>query len=244
MSQTPKVGLFITCLADLLRPSVGFASLRLLEQAGCRVEVPEAQTCCGQPGANAGVRAPADTLAKQVIAAFEDYDALVAPSASCAGEIKFAYPKRLASDPEWGPRAEALAAKSWELMSFLDHLGFTPDAPAFEADACYHDTCSALRGMGISDAPRKLLAQVEGLSVSDMADPGACCGFGGSFAASFPEISQAMGTGKIASAGKSVIIGGDLGCLIHMQALADKRGEALRCLHAAEILAGLAGDDA
>lgn len=239
MSQSPKVGLFITCLADLVRPSVGFAALRLLEQAGCTVEVPEAQTCCGQPGANAGIRAPADRLAKTVIEAFEPYDALVAPSGSCAGEIKTAYPKRFSADPEWGPRAEALAAKSWELMSYLDHLGFTPKPPALAAQACYHDTCSALRGLGISDTPRKLLSHVEGLALTSMADPGQCCGFGGSFAAAFPEISGAMGQAKIESAGgKPMIIGGDLGCLIHMQAIADKKGEALTCVHAAEILAG------
>jgi len=245
VSQNPKVGLFVTCLADLLRPSVGFAALRLLEQAGCEVVVPDSQTCCGQPGANAGVRAPADALAKQVIAAFEGFDALVAPSASCAGEIKFAYPKRLADDPDWGPRAQALADKSFELMSYLDHLGFAPTPKAFNAQACYHDTCSALRGFGISDAPRKLLAGVEGLELSDMADPGACCGFGGSFSAAFPEISQAMGEAKFQQAGgKQMIIGGDLGCLIHMQALADKKGEPIRCVHAAEILAGLAEEGA
>ncbi len=118
-SGRPRVGLFVTCLVDLMRPSVGFAAAKLLERAGCSVEVPTAQTCCGQPAYNSGDKADAAALARQTIAAFEGYDYVVAPSGSCAGMLKLHYPALLADDPEWSGRAKEFAERVYELISFL-----------------------------------------------------------------------------------------------------------------------------
>src|SRR3954471_22556454 len=117
--KRPNVGLFVTCLVDLFRPTIGFAAVKLIEEAGCDVDVPRAQTCCGQPAYNSGDRGDAAAIARQVVAAFTPFDYVVAPSGSCAGMIKEHYPLLLAGDGEWGPRADALAAKTFELISFL-----------------------------------------------------------------------------------------------------------------------------
>lgn len=239
-----KVGLFVTCLADLMRPSIAFSALRLLEQLGVQVEVPETQTCCGQPGANSGIHKGADKLAQTVIETFLPYQALVVPSGSCADEIKNQYPKRFAKHAHWGPRAIALSHKTFELSEFLVRAGYEPEGRRFERTACYHDTCSAYRGLGVGEGPRALLDKVEGLHLTSMQDPGQCCGFGGTFAAKFPEISAAMGTKKIEQAGGAdMIIGGDWGCLMHMQGLAEKQGRTLRVCHTAEVLAGMVDED-
>ena len=114
-----RVGLFVTCLVDLFRPTVGFAAAALLERAGCEVVVPAAQVCCGQPAYNSGDRADTKAIARNVIAAFEPFDATVAPSGSCAGMIKCHYPALFAGDSKWEPRAQALAERTFELVSFL-----------------------------------------------------------------------------------------------------------------------------
>jgi len=135
-----RVGLFVTCLVDLVRPSIGFAAVKLLEDAGCTVEVPR-QTCCGQPAFNSGDRATARAIAEQVIDACAPYDYVVAPSGSCAGMLKLHYPELFHGDPNWLPRADAFAAKTWELVSFLvDVLGVTRVDASLEATATYHDS--------------------------------------------------------------------------------------------------------
>jgi L-lactate dehydrogenase complex protein LldE len=150
----PRVGFFVTCLVDAMRPQVGFAALQLLEEAGCSVDVPQQQTCCGQPAWNSGDDADAAALARQVIVAFEPYDCLVAPSGSCAGTIR-SYPEMLVDDPAWGPRATALAARTHEVLSFLvDVLGYRPKGRRLQASAAYHDSCSGLRSLGVHDQPR------------------------------------------------------------------------------------------
>src|SRR5882724_7332398 len=159
--RRPKVGLFVTCLVDLFRPTVGFAAIKLIEDAGCDVDVPRAQTCCGQPAYNSGDRGDAAAIARQVIAAFAPFDYVVAPSGSCAGMIKEHYPLLLAGDREWKPRAEALAAKTFELMSFLvDVCGMAGVEAAFDGTVTYHDSCSGLRELGVRDQPRRLLQSV------------------------------------------------------------------------------------
>ncbi|HJW42778.1 MAG TPA: (Fe-S)-binding protein, partial [Rhizomicrobium sp.] len=167
MSARPRVGLFVTCLVDLVRPQVGFASVKLLEAAGCDVEVPESQTCCGQPAWNAGADRDATQIARNVIAAFEGFDYVVAPSGSCAGMIKRHYPEVFEKDAAWLPRARALAAKTHELLSFLVKVrGMTGVTAAYAGKVCYHDSCSSLREMGVKAEPRTLLAGVTGTSVS------------------------------------------------------------------------------
>jgi L-lactate dehydrogenase complex protein LldE len=151
----PRVGLFVTCLVDLFRPSVGFATVKLLEDAGCIVEAPMAQTCCGQPAYNSGDRADTRAIAEQTIAAFEGFDYVVAPSGSCAGMLKKHYPPLFRGDPDWETRAAAFSTKVHELTSFLvDVLGVTAVTASAPGTATYHDSCSGLRELGVRNQPR------------------------------------------------------------------------------------------
>ena len=242
-----RVGLFVTCLVDLIRPSIGFAAVKLLEDAGCTVEVPR-QTCCGQPAFNSGDRATARAIAEQVIEAFAPYDYVVAPSGSCAGQLKAHYPELLHGDPNWLPRADALAAKTFELVSFLvDVLGVTQVGASLAATATYHDSCSGLRELGIQAQPRKLLGSVRGLSLVEMRDPNVCCGFGGTFCVKYPDISNAIVEKKaanIAATGASLLIAGDLGCLMNMAGKLQREGRSVEVRHVAEVLAGMTAEPA
>ena len=241
----PRVGLFATCLMNVFRPGVGFASVKLLEEAGCIVEVPDAQTCCGQPGYNSGDYDAARALAKQVVTAFEQYDYVVGPSGSCMATIRHDYPMLFAEDTEWKPRVERLAAKSHELMSFLhDVLGASiPEGVRFPHSATYHDSCSGLRSLGIKGQPRALLGKVEGLALREMTDTEVCCGFGGTFCVKYPEISTKMVDDKIRNAldtGAEVLLGGDLGCLMNIAGRLRRINAPMRVFHTAEVLAGMA----
>src|SRR5271155_5047218 len=180
-TSQPRVGLFVTCLVDIIRPSVGFAAVKLLEDAGCKVIVPS-QTCCGQPAYNSGDRADAKALARQTIRAFVDCDYVVAPSGSCGGMLAKHYPELFADEPDASREAVAFAGKCRELISFLvDTLGVTRVEARYDGVATYHDSCSGLRELGVHDQPRKLLASVEGLKLVDLEDSDICCGFGGTF---------------------------------------------------------------
>lgn len=239
-----KVGLFVTCLVDLSRPGIGFAALKLLEGAGCEVVVPQSQTCCGQPGYNSGDYDAARDLARQTIAAFEGFDYVVGPSGSCMATIRHDYPVLFADDPKWLHRAEALAAKSYELLSFLhDVLGATPRAQ-YQGTATYHDSCSGLRSLGIKGQPRALLGGVEGLRVKEMEDAEVCCGFGGTFCVKYPEISEKIVEDKvrnILASGADTLLGGDLGCLMNIAGRLSRIHAPVKCYHTAEVLAGMAG---
>ena len=239
----PKVGLFVTCLVDLFRPSVGFAALKLLEDAGCAVEAPATQTCCGQPAYNSGDRRDAKAVARGVIAAFEPYDYLVAPSGSCTGMVRKHYPELFGDDPAWRQRAEALAAKSFELVSFLtDVLGVTAVAARHAGSVTYHDSCSGLRELGIRRQPRQLLASVEGLELRELPDADVCCGFGGTFCVKYPDISNAIveqKTASIAATAAETLLAGDLGCLLNMAGKLKREGRPTKTRHVAEVLAGM-----
>ena len=175
MPSRPRVALFVTCLVDLHRPSVGFAAIRLLEAAGCQVEAPRAQTCCGQPAYNTGDRATARDLARGILDAFGGYDHVVAPSGSCGGMIARHFPGLFADDPNLLARAEALAGRTHELVSFLvDVMGMDRVAARLDGVATYHDACAGLREMGVKQQPRQLLRSVQGLALKEMADPEVC----------------------------------------------------------------------
>jgi L-lactate dehydrogenase complex protein LldE len=242
-----RVALFVTCLVDLFRPAVGFAAVKLLEEAGCTVEVPPLQVCCGQPAYNSGDRATTRAIAAQVIDAFEGYDAVVAPSGSCGGMLSHHYPGLFDDDPVLKARAEALAGRSYELMAFLvDVLGVTKVAAQYDGRVTYHDSCSGLRELGVKQQPRRLLASVGGLTLSEMKSPEVCCGFGGTFCVKYPEISNAMVGEKsadIAATGADTLLAGDLGCLMNMAGKLQRQGSAVRVRHVAEVLAGM-GDQA
>jgi len=242
-----RVGLFVTCLVDLIRPSVAFAAAKLLEDAGCTVEVPP-QSCCGQPAFNSGDRATTRDIAEQVIAAFATCDYVVAPSGSCAGTLKVHYPELFRGDPNWQPRADAFADKCYELVSFLvDVCGISRVAARLDTTATYHDACSGLRELGVHDQPRRLLATVEGLTLAEMRDPNVCCGFGGTFCVKYPDISNAIVAKKAASivaSGAGLLIAGDLGCLMNMAGKLQRDGAAIEVRHVAEVLAGMTGEPA
>lgn len=239
------VGFFVTCLVDLFRPSVGFAAIALLEKAGCRVTVPDVQVCCGQPAYNAGDRRDAQAIARNVLAAFEPFPYVVAPSGSCAGMIHEHYPRLFADEPETRERAEALAGRTWELMSFLvDKVGAgSLDPPAFPHRVTYHDSCSGYRELGVKAQPRQLLAQVPGLELTEIAQPEVCCGFGGTFCVKYPDISNKMVTDKaedIIATGAETVLGGDLGCLLNIAGKLKRMGATVEARHVAEVLAGMA----
>jgi len=240
----PRVALFVTCLVDLYRPSIGFAAIKLLEDAGCEVVVPQSQTCCGQPGFNSGDRKSAQEIARQVIAAFLPYDYVVAPSGSCAGMISHHYPGLFAdSDPAERGRAEALAAKTHELVSFLtDVLKVERVDASYDGSIAYHDSCSGLRELGIKAQPRRLLGTVQGLDVKELAEPEICCGFGGTFCVKYPEISTRMVSDKtrdITATGADTLLAGDLGCLLNLAGRLKREGSAIQVRHVAEVLAGM-----
>ncbi len=244
MNETPvRVGLFVTCLVDLFRPTVGFAAVKLLEEAGCTVAVPRAQTCCGQPAYNSGDRADTREIAARVIAAFEPYDYVVAPSGSCAGMIREHYPALFADDPAMQTRAQALAARTYELVSFLtDVRGVSRVAARYDGTIVYHDSCSGLRELGVKRQPRKLLATVEGLRLAELPGAEICCGFGGTFCVKYPEISDKIvseKTADIAATGADTLLAGDLGCLLNMAGKLKREGRPVAVRHVAEVLAGM-----
>ncbi len=240
----PRVGLFVTCLVDSMRPNIGFAAIALLEAAGCEVVVPQRQTCCGQPAFNSGADEATVAIARQTIEAFEPFDYLVAPSGSCGGMIKSHYPELFAKDPDWGPRAKALAGRTYELLSFLvDVRGFKPQNVACKASATYHDSCSGLRELGVKAQPRKLLAAVEGLEMRPLEGDETCCGFGGTFCVKYSNISNSIVGEKaenVVATGADLLLGGDLGCLMNMAGKLHREGAKTRVFHAAEILANMA----
>ncbi|MFN3868443.1 MAG: (Fe-S)-binding protein [Hyphomicrobiaceae bacterium] len=242
----PVAGLFVTCLVDVVRPSVGFAAAKLIDAAGCDVVVPSGQTCCGQPAYNSGDRADARAIAIETIAAFEGCDYVVAPSGSCAGMLRKHYPALLADDPVARAKAEAFAARVYELVSFLvDVRGMTaiPEdlQRAPRGRVTYHDSCSGLRELGVKSQPRQLLTSIKGLDLVEMADSEICCGFGGTFSVKLPDISNAMvekKTRAIAAADPQLVLAGDLGCLLNMAGKLEREGRAIAARHVAEVLAG------
>src|SRR5579859_6252529 len=239
----PRVALFVTCLVDLFRPTVGFAAVKLLEDAGCVVEVPAAQTCCGQPAYNSGDKADTKAIARGVIDAFDGYDYVVAPSGSCAGMIHEHYARLFEDDPEMFQRAQHLGNRTHELISFLvDVLGVTGVAAAYDGIATYHDSCSGLRELGVKQQPRTLLRSVEGLSLRELPGAETCCGFGGTFCIKYPDISDKMvgdKTEEIAATGAEAVLAGDLGCLLNIAGKLTRQGRRIEVRHVAEVLAGM-----
>jgi L-lactate dehydrogenase complex protein LldE len=238
-----RVGLFVTCLVDLMRPAIGFAAIRLLEAGGAEVYVPPTQTCCGQPAYNSGDRADAKALAAKVVAEFERCDWLVSPSGSCSGMIKTHYADLFVDDPAMAARSAALAAKTRELSEFLvDELKLGHVPGRFAGTVTYHDSCAGLREMGIKTSPRALLAKVPGLTLTEMAEAETCCGFGGTFSIKFGEISARLADNKcqhIANSGADAVVLGDLGCMLNIEGRLRRRGDMkTRVLHFVEVLAG------
>lgn len=236
-----NIGLFVTCLVDLYRPSVAFSSIKLLESAGCNVSVPASQTCCGQPAFNSGDIKSSQAIAKSTIESFESFDFVVAPSGSCAGMLKEHYPGLFEEGTSWHNKAIALADKVHELTSFLaDVLQLPLEKSKFNKTVTYHDSCAGLRELGIKEQPRKLLEASTDCIVTEMEDTEVCCGFGGTFCVKYPAISSRMVTDKAALAtqtGAQVLLGGDMGCLMNIAGRLSRAGSAIEVRHIAEVLA-------
>lgn len=242
----PRVGLFVTCLVDFFRPTVGLAAVKLLQDAGCLVEIPALQTCCGQPAYNNGDRANAKKLARQVVDAFAHYDYVVVPSGSCAGMLSQHLPLLFLDEPQMQVTARDLAAKTYELIAFLtDVLEIDGVRARYEGVVTYHDACAGLRELGIKQQPRKLLADVENLELKEMADTETCCGFGGTFCVKYSDISDKILEKKLSAAeatGADTLLAGDLGCLLNIAGKLTRQGSKIRVRHVAEVLADMTSD--
>jgi len=240
-----RVGFFVTCLVDLMRPSIGFAAIRLLESGGAEVYVPPAQTCCGQPAYNSGDRADTIKLARKVVDEFEGCDYLVSPSGSCAGMIRTHYQDVFAADPAMLARAQELAGRTYELTDFLQNVLKLESVPGrFAGTVTYHDCCAGLRELGVKTQPRALLARVPELTLAEMPECETCCGFGGTFSIKFGEISTRLADNKclhVEQSGADAVVLGDLGCMLNIEGRLRRRGDTkTKVLHVAEVLAGSA----
>jgi len=238
-----RIALFVTCLVDAVRPEIGFSALKLLEAAGCEVVVPETQTCCGQPAYNSGDSATARTLAEKVLNEFEGFEYVVIPSGSCGGQIKHQYIELFRDHPDLKSRAEDLAARIRELTDFLVNVLQVKSVPSsFAGRITYHDSCSGLREMGVKSQPRALLAMLPRVQLTEMKDCEQCCGFGGTFAVKYGDISGAIVDEKcrnVKASGTDAVVLGDLGCILNIEGRLRRTGDSTtRVLHVAQVLAG------
>jgi L-lactate dehydrogenase complex protein LldE len=238
-----RVGLFVTCLVDLMRPRIGFAALKLLKAAGCDVLPPTAQTCCGQPAYNFGDPDAARALALKLLHEFNDCDYVVVPSGSCAATLRVHYPRLFKDRPEL-QEIERLSARTYELTDFLVRIAGLNRIPGtFAGTLTYHDSCSGLRELGVQAQPRALLAKLPGAHLVEMRDATVCCGFGGTFSVKYGDISTRMADNKcnnIAESAADALVAGDLGCLLNMEGRLRRRGDDKTAVyHIAEILAGI-----
>ncbi len=243
-----NVGLFVTCLVNTLRPSVGFAAIQLLEDADCNVSVPSAQSCCGQPAFNSGDDEGTKAIARKLIERFEGFDYVVAPSGSCAAMIR-KFDELFENDDPFAERAKSLAGKTFELLSFLvDICDYTVVDSTLDATYSYHHSCSGLRELNVHQQPMKLLKDIKGLQAKPLKGSTECCGFGGTFCVKYSDISNEVVSEKvdnILAANADILLGGDLGCLMNiegkMNRVTDKeaREKPTSVMHTAELLADL-----
>jgi L-lactate dehydrogenase complex protein LldE len=243
-----RVGLFVTCLVDLVRPRIGFAALQLLQAGGCEVVVPRSQTCCGQPGYNSGDKAAGRALALKFVDEFQGCDYVVVPSGSCAGMIRAHYPDIFKDDIPTLARITKLTERTYELTDFLVNVLKLDRVPGdFAGKITYHDACSGLRELGVKAQPRALLAKLPKVEIKEMADAEVCCGFGGTFSVKLGEISTRMVDNKckhIQATGADAVVAGDLGCLLNIEGRLRRVGDdRTKVLHIAEVLATDLGSD-
>ena len=238
----PRVALFVTCIVDQFFPQVGESVVRILRRVGVEVTFNPAQTCCGQPAFNTGFREEAHSVASRVLDLFDDADYVVAPSGSCASMVRVFYPELFAGEPERLAKLEKLRTRFFEFSEFLVKVLKAEDVGArFPHRVAYHDSCHLLRELGIESEPRALLRAVRDIELLDLKDYQVCCGFGGTFAVKFPEVSVAMGEDKVRAAldaGAEYLVANDSGCLMHLAGLIHRQGLPLKTLHLAEVLAG------
>jgi L-lactate dehydrogenase complex protein LldE len=237
----PTVQLFATCLIDTFYPEVGEAILDIFSRLGVTVDFAPDQTCCGQPSFNAGLRADARQIAEHMIKVFEAAPGeIVSPSGSCVHMMRVNYPELFADDPAWLARTQSLAARTFEFSEYLvDVLGVTDVGARWDGVLTYHPSCHLSRGLGIDRQPRALLAAVQGAQIVELPHADECCGFGGIFSVTHPEISKEMLVKKIenleASQSPTLVIP-DAGCLMHIAGGLHRQGKSQRTVHLAEVL--------
>jgi L-lactate dehydrogenase complex protein LldE len=244
-----RVALFITCVNDTLFPGTGQAVVTLLRRLGCDVEFPEAQTCCGQMHVNTGYPEEGRRLARHFVDVFASYDAVIAPSGSCAAMVREQYPRlarartpaAVAAPVSFADEVAEMVPKVYDLSEFLiDVLGVTDVGAYFPHRVTYHPTCHSLRGLHLGDRPTRLLEQVKGLELVPLPGADECCGFGGTFAVKNPAISAAMCSDKVhnvAATGAEVLCAADNSCLMHIGGTLKRQRTGIRIMHLAEILA-------
>jgi L-lactate dehydrogenase complex protein LldE len=236
-----KVSLFVTCLVDQLWTSVGVSSVEVLRRVGCEVEFDKRQTCCAQPAFNTGYLDEARPVARRFIEIFEESkaDAIVSPSGSCTAMVHH-YRQLFAGDPEWLPRAQAVAAKTHELSSFLVRVLKVEDVGAsWQGRLTWHDACHGLRDLNLKTEPRTLIRNVRGAEFVELEQSDACCGFGGTFSVKYPEISVAILDQKIDAierAGVQAVVSGDASCLMQIGGRLSRKGSKVKVMHLAELL--------
>jgi L-lactate dehydrogenase complex protein LldE len=230
------VALFLSCAADLALSAAARATREILEALDIEVVVPRAQSCCGQVALNAGHTGPGRSLARHWVRTFAPYDVVVSPSGSCVATVHHGV-QRVAQEP-WADDARALAGRTWELTQFLAVHG--QDLPlALDVTVAWHDSCHMLRTLGERDSPRTVLGRIRGLTLHELADRESCCGFGGTFATAFPELSCEMADRKLSSASAAQVdclVSADPGCLLHLEGRSRAAGRGVRTLHVAELV--------
>jgi L-lactate dehydrogenase complex protein LldE len=241
-----RVSLFVTCLVDLFYPEVGQAVVQVLEAQAVTVDVPDGQTCCGLPLLNSGYRAEATRIARRTLSLFVDADRVVVPSGSCAWMVRNEYPRLFVAEPATHAQAVALGRKVFEFSEFLARTPRPATVPARlpGGTVTYHDSCHLLRGLGVSREPRELIRRIDGARFVEMVSSDRCCGFGGSFAVTLPEVSNAMLGEKmrqIEATAAEIVIANDCGCLMQIRGGLARRSSGVRALHLAQVLAGQAG---
>jgi L-lactate dehydrogenase complex protein LldE len=240
MTRFSNVTLFVQCLVDGIFPQVGEALVEIFRRLDVPVKIPLNQTCCGQPAYNSGYHAPARKAARHFIETFEAAEVIVCPSGSCVDMVRHHYPELFAEAPDWRARAAAVAKKTFELTQFLvDQLGVTDLGARFDGTVTYHDSCHLSRYLGVADQPRALIKAVRGATLVEMADSDRCCGFGGTFAVKYADISAGLLAEKVANivaTGADTVVGCDLSCLMHIQGMLSRRKLPVRAMHIAELL--------
>jgi L-lactate dehydrogenase complex protein LldE len=242
--MTETIQLFATCILDTIYPETGEAVVRVLERAGVKVEFPADQTCCGQPAFNAGLRPLARQMAIHTIQVFESAPGpVVIPSGSCAAMIRHSYAELFADDPVWLPRANALAARTYEFSEFLvDYLGVIDVGARYSGKITYHSSCHLLRELGVDRQPRQLLQAVRDAQFVELPETTECCGFGGVFSVEHGEISAAMLERKLANleaSGAPVIVSCDAGCITNINGGLHRRKMPQKAVHIADILGSI-----
>ncbi len=238
-----RIALFIPCYVDTLFPGAGRATVEVLERLGHELVFPEEQTCCGQMHVNTGYQRDVIPLVRNFVRTFGPYDQVVAPSASCVGEVREIYPRlaRLSRNPELVAAVEALAPRVHELTSFLvDTLEVEDVGAYFPHRVTFHPTCHSQRVLRIGDRPQRLLAQVRGIELVALPSAEECCGFGGTFSVKNADTSSAMLASKVANilqTGAEVCAAADNSCLMHIGGALHRQRTGVRTLHVAEILA-------